>query len=202
MRLAARLTGWDIDILTPAEFGAGVQRLDQTLKSVEGVTQEMVDKIIALGLIDVRDIEEVGIEPLMEEVGMPEDLARRVMERCAEEAKIVAVEQEQKKALEASAKAAEPVRDARDEAVLRALGLSGDPPADDGGGTRMPGPMESTEGTAPEITVHKESGAPHNGELSPEEQAVQGVAVDQKAPYADENSEAAALAEGRVEPPK
>ena len=33
VRLAARLTGWDVDILTPPEFQAGVQRLDQTLKS-------------------------------------------------------------------------------------------------------------------------------------------------------------------------
>ena len=29
VRLAARLTGWDIDILTPPEFQAGVQRLDR-----------------------------------------------------------------------------------------------------------------------------------------------------------------------------
>src|SRR5205814_6229542 len=52
VRLAARLTGWDIDILTPVEFQKGVARLDQTLKTLEGVTQEMVDKIIALGLVD------------------------------------------------------------------------------------------------------------------------------------------------------
>ena len=36
VRLAARLTGWDIDILTPPEFQAGTQRLDLTLKSIEG----------------------------------------------------------------------------------------------------------------------------------------------------------------------
>src|SRR5580765_6136351 len=102
VRLAARLTGWDVDILTPPEFQAGVQRLDQTLKSIEGVTQEHVDKIIALGLIDVRDIEEVGNGPLTEEVGLGEEVAARVMERCAEEAKLVVVEQEQKKAAEAA----------------------------------------------------------------------------------------------------
>src|SRR6266550_333668 len=32
VRLAARLTGWDIDILTPPEFQAGVKRLEETLK--------------------------------------------------------------------------------------------------------------------------------------------------------------------------
>src|SRR3954465_5334179 len=101
VRLAARLTGWDIDILTPPEFQKGVERLDKTLKAIEGITQEMVDKIIALGLIDVRDIEEVGTGPLMEEVGLEESMAERVVNRCAEEAKIVAVEQEKKKAEQA-----------------------------------------------------------------------------------------------------
>src|SRR5947208_13380396 len=101
VRLAARLTGWDIDILTPPEFQKGVERLDKTLKAIEGITQEMVDKIIALGLIDVRDIEEVGTGPLMEELGLDEETAQKVVDRCAEEAKIVAVEQEKKKAEQA-----------------------------------------------------------------------------------------------------
>src|SRR5260221_5317025 len=105
VRLAARLTGWDIDILTPAEFKAGVKRLEETLKGIEGVSGEMVDKCIALGLIDVRDIEEVGMGPLMEEVGMSEELATKVMEICSQVAKVVAVEQAIKKEAEAKAKA-------------------------------------------------------------------------------------------------
>src|SRR6059058_1215919 len=105
VRLAARLTGWDIDILTPPEFQGGVERLGNTLRAIEGVSQEMVDKVIALGLIDVRDIEEVGTGPLMEELGLDEDTATRVVDRCAEEAKIVAVEQEAKKRVDMAAKA-------------------------------------------------------------------------------------------------
>src|SRR3954469_9019471 len=106
VRLAARLTGWDIDILTPPEFQKGVARLDQTLKAIEGITQEMVDKIIALGLIDVRDIEEVGEGPLMEELGMDQAMATILVERCSEEAKLVAIEQEAKKAEDAKARTA------------------------------------------------------------------------------------------------
>jgi transcription antitermination factor NusA-like protein len=104
---AARLTGWDVDIITPPEFQAGVARLDQTLKQVEGITQEMVDKIVALGLIDVRDIEEVGAGPLMEELALEEELAERVVARCSEEAKIVAVEQEAKKKADAAKRIAD-----------------------------------------------------------------------------------------------
>ena len=105
VRLAARLTGWDVDIQTPPEFKKTVARLDATLKSVEGVTQEMVDKIIALGLIDVRDVEEVGEGPLMEEVGMSEELAEHVVDRAIEEAKLVIKETEIEKAAKEAAKA-------------------------------------------------------------------------------------------------
>ena len=120
VRLAARLTGWDIDILTPPEFQNGVQRLDETLKSIEGITQEMVDKVIALGLIDVRDIEEVGTGPLMEELGLDEATAQKVVDRCAAEAKIVAVEQEAKKKADA-------VRKAADQAAFASALASGEP---------------------------------------------------------------------------
>src|SRR5882672_8367498 len=86
VRLAARLTGWDIDILTPNEFNKGLEIMSQTLTQVEGVTEEMLDKVIALGLIDVRDIEEVGAGPLMEELGLDEEKAELVVTRCADEA--------------------------------------------------------------------------------------------------------------------
>ena len=106
VRLAARLTGWDVDILTPPEFKKATTRLENTLKSVEGVTQEMVDKIIALGLIDVRDVEEVGEQPLMNEVGMTEAQAEEVVDKAIEEAKIVIKEQEVEKAAKEAAKRA------------------------------------------------------------------------------------------------
>src|SRR5215212_2221962 len=122
VRLAARLTGWDIDILTPPEFQGGIARLDQTLKSIEGITQEMVDKIVAMGLIDVRDVEEVSTPPLVEELKLDEEFAQRIVDRCAEEAKLVVVEAEAKKAADAKAKAANQAagptpREAEDMAV-------------------------------------------------------------------------------------
>src|SRR5687768_14165475 len=208
VRLAARLTGWDIDILTPPEFQSGVKRLDQTLKSIEGIAQEHVDKIVALGLIDVRDIEEVGAGPLMEEVGLEETMAERAVSRCAEEAKIVAVEQEKKKAEQAAAaaaKAAAPptVREQEDMAVLVALGLrgvdgvAGERPAPqpgiiiheaeeaspgDGESDKMRSPMEDTPGGSPETTTHKEVEVRAAAEdLSPEERAMSGVEIDRSA---------------------
>src|SRR4051812_27886716 len=231
VRLAARLTGWDVDILTPKEFQAGVQRLDQTLKGIEGFPPEVVDKAIALGLIDVRDIEEVGMGPLTEELGLPEELAQRVMAKCSEVAKVVAVEQAAKKEQEAKAKASNKGDTDRFLAALRGVdGVAGsNPPApgsgiepadmpasSDGDGTagvgvstgsETPGPFEATEGAAPEVTVHSEAAMATGEELSPEERAIQGVEVDKDADedrkdFADEDADTAALAEGRTEPPQ
>ena len=202
VRLAARLTGWDIDILTPTEFQKGVTRLDATLKSIEGVTKEMIDKVIVLGLIDVRDLEEVGIGPLMEELGLEEETAQKVVDRCAAEAKIVAVEQEAKKIADASAKAKVAAAVAADKAALLALG---DSPADSTAEATLPGAMESAPGGAPEVVVHDESTAADSEELSVEEEAVQGAeptAQDVKRQELEqEDTETAALAEGRDEPP-
>ncbi|MEO0482259.1 MAG: transcription termination factor NusA, partial [Planctomycetota bacterium] len=60
VRLAARLTGWDVDILTPEEFNKGLETLQETLTGIEGVSDDMVDRLAALGMVSVFDIEEVG----------------------------------------------------------------------------------------------------------------------------------------------
>jgi N utilization substance protein A len=214
VRLAARLTGWDIDILTPPEFQAGTQRIDTVLKSIEGITQEMVDKVIALGLIDVRDIEEVGTGPLMEELGLDEAKAEEVVTRCAEEAKVVAAEQEAKKAAEAAAKAADrqALAEGRMAAAAEAginpllnptvIGENGEAPGEDENAGRMPTALEAASGGAPEILTHDTKVLAQESDLSPEEQAISGVeagAPPEQIP--DENEESAALAEGRTDPP-
>ena len=90
VRLAARLTGWDIDILTPEEFNKGLEVLAETLLSVEGIQA-------ALGMVSVFDIEEVGIDVLINELEVDEATAQKVVEASAERAKIVAEQQQKEK---------------------------------------------------------------------------------------------------------
>jgi transcription termination/antitermination protein NusA len=92
VRLAARLTGWDIDILTPDEYNLGIERLTSCFKNVEGAGDTIVDKLIALGIISVLDLEEVGAEPLVKELGIDAALAQRLVTAAAEEAKRLAAE--------------------------------------------------------------------------------------------------------------
>ncbi len=93
VRLAARLTGWDVDILTPDEFNKGLEIMSQTLLTVEGMTEEMGDRLAALGMISVFDIEEVGAEVLVNELGIPEATAQEVVKVVNVRAKEVAEQQ-------------------------------------------------------------------------------------------------------------
>lgn len=97
VRLAARLTGWDVDILTPEEFNKGLETLQETLLTVEGITEEMVDRLAALGMISVFDIEEVGAEVLQNELSVSDTQASEMVRVCAERAKTVAEEQQKAK---------------------------------------------------------------------------------------------------------
>ena len=212
VRLAARLTGWDIDILTPAEFQAGVKRLEETLKGIEGISGDMVDKCIALGLIDVRDIEEVGVGPLMEEVGLEETLATKVLEICSEVAKVVAVEQIAKKEADAKAKAAAANESKRALNAMLGLGVpaanassseaAGETESANGESSSvMPGALEASSGGAPEITVHRETSSSDDAS-SPEELAMHGMGgQDARKQVPDDDDDEAALAEGRTVPP-
>jgi N utilization substance protein A len=98
VRLAARLTGWDIDILTPDEYNRGIEQLANCIKDVEGVDEAMIDKLIALGVISVSDLEDVGVEPLVNELKIDADIAGKLVEAAAKEAERLIAESKQKEA--------------------------------------------------------------------------------------------------------
>lgn len=105
VRLAARLTGWDLDILTPAEYDKGLDDMEKALKSIEGVDDVLLDKLLAMGMITPADVEEVGIEPLVKHLEISEELGERIVEVAGEEAKRLAAEAKlakEQKALEAA----------------------------------------------------------------------------------------------------
>jgi N utilization substance protein A len=98
VRLAARLTGWDIDILTPDEYNEGIEKLASCVKSVTGADDTLVDKLIALGIISVLDLDDVGPEPLVKELQVDEELANNLVAAAAEQAKLLAAEAKQTQA--------------------------------------------------------------------------------------------------------
>lgn len=117
VRLAARLTGWDIDILTPSEYSKGLDDLEKVMKTIEGVDDKFVDRLVALGIINLLDMEEVGVEPLVKELEITPELAANVLGTARVAAVKIAEEDVVRKSAEAQA--------ARAEAAATAMALAG-----------------------------------------------------------------------------
>jgi N utilization substance protein A len=97
VRLAARLTGWDIDILTPAEYNQGIEQLANCVKAIDA-DDTIVGKLIALGVISVLDLDDVGAEPLVNELDIEAGLAEKLVAAAVEEAKRLAAESKRNQA--------------------------------------------------------------------------------------------------------
>jgi len=89
VRLAARLTGWDVDILTPPEFTKGLEIMSDVLVNSCGLDDEKCDRLAALGVITVFDIEEVGAPYHVENIGLETDKAEELVKLAGERARIV-----------------------------------------------------------------------------------------------------------------
>ena len=68
---------------------------------MDGADETTVDKLIALGVISIADLEDVGVEPLVNELKLHSDLAEKLVmaavtesERLAEESKQNVAEKE------------------------------------------------------------------------------------------------------------
>ena len=148
VRLAARLTGWDIDILTPAEYNKNLDDLEKTLSQLEGIEPVIIEKMVAMGMISVMDVEEVGPEPLIQDLEMESELAARVIEVSSEAAKRIQAEMEAARIAERAAKEAE----AAAEAAREAAGEE-DTGEDATGEQSEPATDSEAEGQAAEETV-------------------------------------------------
>jgi N utilization substance protein A len=183
VRLAARLTGWDIDILTPTEYTKHLENLEQVVKSVEGVDDVLVDKLVAFGCVSVMDVDEIGPEPLVKELDLEAELADRVVEAAGEEV----IQQEERREAEAKAKAEAEARGETLPASDAGALVAGAAPTE--AGTETP-----TEGAPPAPTAEAPADAP-SGFVAEGEGATTADVPAEAAETAAPQPESAATAE-------
>ena len=209
VRLAARLTGWDIDILTPGEFNQGLDVLERALREVPGVDSTVVDQTVAMGMVNVLDVEEVGPDPLVNELSMDRELARLIVVRCAEEARRVAEQQaaEQQAQKEAEAEAAEAAKAAKAAELAGAGETTAEPPeatpATDEAAPVTDEAAPATDDAAPataEAAPETDEAAPVTAEAAPETAEAAPVAAE-PVPEPAETAEAAPMAAEPVPEP-
>ncbi len=155
VRLAARLTDWDIDILTPTEYNQHLEALERTLKAVEGVDDVLIDKLVAIGCISVNDVDAIGPEPLVKELELDPALAERICEAAGEEA----IRQEEER--EAQEKA-------QREAEARGEALTPEPAS-------APDDTAAAEGLAPDPDAEATSFIPTDWQVPPSHRTVDAL---------------------------
>jgi N utilization substance protein A len=85
VRLAARLTGWNIDILTPGEYEQQRAKAAEQLAALPSVGPDLARDLIALGYISLADIAEAKPDSLSKLSGLTAEQSREIIEQAAKQ---------------------------------------------------------------------------------------------------------------------
>ncbi len=105
VRLASKLVGWDIDILTHDELAEALERAERWFGQLPHATPELITALIEEGFLSYNDITCIDAQELSEFTGLPLDQAEDIVmyaEEYAEEMER-SVEEERQAAAQAAA---------------------------------------------------------------------------------------------------
>jgi len=108
VRLASKLCGWDIEIMTREELDEQIEQAVVGFSELEGVTDDLAEKLVGEGYLTYDDLEVIEPDALME------------MGELTPEAADAIVEQAEVRAREAEREAAEQRRRQREQEALEA----------------------------------------------------------------------------------
>lgn len=108
VRLASKLSGWDIEIMTQDELAESIDRAVQGFSALEGVELELAERLVEEGFLSYDDLSVIEPDALMEMGGLTEEQVDKIVEQAeekAEEAEKAATEaRKQKREAEQEAK--------------------------------------------------------------------------------------------------
>ncbi|HUS39561.1 MAG TPA: transcription termination factor NusA [Pirellulales bacterium] len=125
VRLASKLSGWDIEIMTQEELGEQIDRAVSGFAALDGLEEELAVQLVEQGFMSYDDLSVIEPDALMEMGGLTEEQVDKIVvqaEAKAEEAEKLAAEQrrtrraQEREAASAAAVAAAAGEDAAAEA--------------------------------------------------------------------------------------
>lgn len=96
VRLASKLSGWDIEIMTREELDEQIGRAVQGYSAIEGVDEALAEKLVGEGFLSYDDLSIIEPDALMEMGGLTEEQATVITEKAesmAAEAEVAAAEE-------------------------------------------------------------------------------------------------------------
>jgi len=179
VRLASKLCGWDIEIMTREELEEQIERAVIGFSEIEGVTDELAERLVGEGFLSYDDLSVIEPDDLMEMGGLTAEQVEAittVAEEKAEQAELAAAaERRRQRELEAAQQAAEAARAA---AAEQAAATEEQAPAAD------PAAAEDATATAAETAPGESEtvqGAPAEGGAETDAPADTGETVEEPA---------------------
>ncbi len=174
VRLASKLTGWDIDIMTREELDEAIEGAIEAFCTIEGITEEVSEALVGEGFLSYDDLSIIETEDLVELAGLDEEQVEAIREEAERKA------QEAEQQAEAERKARQQA-EKQESAPASAATQS---PAVEAPDTTAPGPEPSAEAA---------SEPPSEKEVPPSDSV-----VSESAPAGESPQQASTLPEGGV----
>ncbi|TWU39233.1 transcription termination factor NusA [Novipirellula artificiosorum] len=96
VRLASKLCGWDIEIMTGGELEEQIERAVGGFSQIEGITDEIAQSLVEQGYLSYDDLSVIEPDLFMEMSGLSEEQVERIVDTAearAEEAEKAAAEE-------------------------------------------------------------------------------------------------------------
>ncbi len=174
VRLASKLTGWDIDIMTREELDEAIEGAIEAFCTIDGITEEVSEALVGEGFLSYDDLSIIETEDLVELAGLDEEQVEAIREEAERKA------QEAEQQAEAERKARQQA-EKQESAPASAATQS---PATESPDTTAPGPEPSAEAA---------SEPPPEKEVPPSDSV-----VSESAPAGESPQQASTLPEGGV----
>lgn len=162
VRLASKLVGWDMEIMTEDELSESIEKAEGYFKLIPGMTDDMVEVLISEGFLSYDDLTFQETADLAEMLGVTEEEAINVI-NFAEEAS-----EELEKLNEQNREAA---AEAREHAARNPAPTSEETPAENAEtpeGDQPPAEAANEDHTTPETTDSSAPEAPTEVDAAPE----------------------------------
>jgi len=91
VRLASKLSGWDIEIMTQEELAQAIERAVVGFSSITGVDEELANRLVEEGFLSYDDLSIIEPDALMAMGNLSEEDANTIVEQAEERAEVAEV---------------------------------------------------------------------------------------------------------------
>jgi transcription termination/antitermination protein NusA len=187
VRLASKLVGWDIEIMTVEELDESLVRAEEWFNEIPGVQPEMIEAFITEGFLSYRDLTFFDPADLATMISVDSDAAEEIIEYAEERADEIEEQEEE--------------RIAQEREAARQAKLAGTPPPAEAGSAAKQAFdslfAPSTEAAAEGEPAADSQAEPAGETPAPDEAAISEPAADGEAVHGELNGQGQDGAEGQ-----